>query len=581
MRRLIVLTFGVVIAFASLFAKGKSKEVTINLLQTSDIHGNYYPYDFITDKPGPASLSRVASFVKKQRQAYGEESVLLLDGGDILQGQPSAYYYNFMDSTSTHICAAFLNFMKYDAMTLGNHDIEAGASVYNRFIDDCNFPVLAANIVKRADSSNFAKPYAVYNLNGVKVAVLGLITPAIPAWLPETLWKGLHFEDMQKTAQTWVPYILSKEKPDLMVGLFHAGQDAHVMSGKFNENASLTIAQEVPGFDVVMMGHDHKSDNRKVKNVEGKEVLIINPSNAGKYVSSVEIKFSSIKGKKSILSLNSELVEMSAYEPDKEILEMFEPQFKIVKEFVNQKVGSFTQRIDARPSFFGPSAFIDLIHELQLELTGADISLTAPLSINAVIENGPIYVRDMFNLYKYENMLYTMSLSGREIKGLLEMSYANWTNQMKSVDDHLLLLKNSNKAGHERAIFKNMFFNFDSAAGIIYTVDVTKPAGEKIMIASMADGKPFDLDMRYKVAVNSYRGNGGGELLTKGSGIPQDELEERIIDATDKDLRYYLMQYIESKGEIEPKSLNQWKFVPEEWTKPAAERDFNLIFGDR
>lgn len=581
MRRLVVLTLGVVLAFSSLFAKGKSKEVTINLLQTSDIHGNYYPYDFISDKPGAASLSRVATFVKNQRDSYGKESVLLLDGGDILQGQPSAYYYNFMDTTSTHICAAFLNYMQYDGMTLGNHDIEAGASVYNRFITDCKFPVLAANIVRTSDSSNFVKPYVIYNVNGVKVAVLGLITPAIPAWLPETLWKGLHFEDMQKTAEKWIPVIQSKEKPDLIVGLFHAGQDAHVMSGKFNENASLTIAQQVPGFDIVLMGHDHKKDNRKVTNVEGKEVLIINPSNAGKYVSSIEIKFSVNKGKKSIVALNSELVEMNAYEPDQELLKTFEPQFNIVKEFVNQKVGTFTQRIDARPSFFGPSAFIDLIHELQLELTGADISLTAPLSINAVIENGPIYVRDMFNLYKYENMLYTMSLTGRELKGLLEMSYANWTNQMKSADDHILLLRDSSKGGHERAIFKNMFFNFDSAAGIIYTVDVTKPAGEKIAIESMADGSAFDLDKRYKVAVNSYRGNGGGELLTKGAGIPQDELDSRIIEATDKDLRYYLMQYIEQKGEIEPRSLNQWKFIPEEWTKPASERDFKLIFGDR
>ena len=95
----------------------------------------------------------------------------------------------------------------------------------------------------------------------------------------------------------------------------------------------------------------------------------------------------------------------------------------------------------------------------------------------------------------------------------------------------------------------------------------------------MADGTPFDMDKMYKVAVNSYRGNGGGELLTKGSGISQDELKERIIRSTDKDLRYYLMQYIERKKVIEPRALNQWKFIPEEWTAPASKRDYEFLFG--
>lgn len=173
-----------------------------------------------------------------------------------------------------------------------------------------------------------------------------------------------------------------------------------------------------------------------------------------------------------------------------------------------------------------------------------------------------------------------MHLSGKEIRGALEMSYALWTNRMQSPDDHLLLLRERRRDGAEdRASFKNFSFNFDSAAGIIYTVDVTKPTGEKVTILSMADGTPFRMDKVYTVAVNSYRGNGGGELLTKGAGISQDELKDRIITSTDKDLRYYLMQYIEQKKVIEPHALNQWKFVPEEWVAPAAKRDYDFLFG--
>lgn len=145
---------------------------------------------------------------------------------------------------------------------------------------------------------------------------------------------------------------------------------------------------------------------------------------------------------------------------------------------------------------------------------------------------------------------------------------------------HLLLFLQQRREGAtDRASFQNFSFNFDSAAGIIYTVDVTKPKGEKITIISMADGTPFSMDKMYKVALNSYRGNGGGELLTKGAGIPQDELKGRILFSTDKDLRYYLMQYIEKKGVIEPHALGQWKFIPEEWVEPAAKRDYEYLFG--
>ena len=183
---------------------------------------------------------------------------------------------------------------------------------------------------------------------------------------------------------------------------------------------------------------------------------------------------------------------------------------------------------------------------------------------------------DMFNLYKYENMLYTMELTGREIKGFLEMSYAIWTNQMKKASDHLLLL-NDKDNGFGR--FKNPSFNFDSAAGVIYTVDVTKPEGEKVTLISLANGQPFELDKTYRVAVNSYRGNGGGDLLTKGAGIPKSELAKRIVFATDKDLRYYLMKRIEEVKVLHPQPLNQWKFIPEKWVSPAIQRDYQLLFG--
>lgn len=518
--------------------------------------------------------------VKEERKKHGKKNVIVLENGDYLQGQPSAYYYNFMDTTSTHLGADILNHIGYNAMSIGNHDIETGRPVFDRFVNDLQFPMLGANVIDRTTGKPYFKPYEVFTVDGIKIAVLGMITPAIPAWLPETLWQGLQFDDMEETAKKWIPIIQKEVNPDAIVGLFHAGQNEVLMSDKFRDNASLSVAQNVPGFDVVLMGHDHRTDNRKVANVAGDSVLIINPASNGRYVSEVELVFKKKRDKIVGKEVIGKLVDMKNVQPDADFMNKFRPQFDAVKEFVSMPIGDFASDVDSRPAYFGPSAFIDLIHQLQLAISGADISITAPLSFRSEIKEGTIRVRDMFNLYKYENMLYVMSLTGKEVKGLLEESYARWANQMKSPEDHLLLLKQDTKSGNERQVFANMSFNFDSGAGIIYTVDVTKPEGERINIISMADGSPFDLNKSYKVALNSYRGNGGGDLLTKGAGIPQEELKSRIITATNKDLRYYLMEYIKKEGKLNPQPLNQWKFIPEEWTVPAAKRDYMLIFGE-
>lgn len=555
------------------------REVKLKLVETSDIHGNFYPYNFIAQKEWAGSLARVHSLVQKERETY-KENLILVDNGDILQGQPSAYYYNYMDAKSPHLCAEMMNYMGYTAGNVGNHDIETGRAVFERWASDCQFPVLGANIINTATGQPHFKPYQVVERDGVKVVILGMITPAIPIWLSENLWEGLRFDDMEQTARHWMKLIRQTEKPDLVVGLFHAGQNAVLMGGLYRDNASLEVARNVPGFDVVMMGHDHARECRKVLNVAGDSVLIINPASNGIVVGSVDITLKLKDEKVVSKQISGELTAVEPYGVSEAFMKRFAPQYEAVQAFVTKKIGNFAENITSRPAFFGSSAFVDFIHTLQLAISGADISFAAPLSFNAEIKKGDVHVSDMFNLYKYENMLYVMKLSGREIKGFLEESYYLWTHQMKSAKDPLLWFKNQPREGaEERASFQNFSFNFDSASGIIYTVDVTKPRGSKVTIVRMADGTLFSMEKYYKVATNSYRGNGGGELLTKGAGIPQEQLKERILFSTDKDLRYYLMEYMEKQEKLNPQALNQWKFVPEKWTVPAAKRDYKKLFG--
>ena len=551
------------------------KEVTLKLIETSDVHGCYYPYDFIRRHSVQGSLARVSALVGEMRKTYGDR-LILMDNGDILQGQPVAYYYNYIDTTSVHVVADMLNYMHYDVATMGNHDIEAGHAVYDRWVGQCKFPVLGANIMDVKTGKTYLPPYKVIEREGVKVVVLGMITPAIPSWLPEQLWSGLWFEDMETSARKWVKWIQEKEKPDVLIGLFHAGPEGNKLDNVV-ENGSGDVARRVPGFDVVFMGHDHVRTCQKIINDAGDSVMLVDPANMAKVVADVTVKVVKKDGKVIRKSVEGKLASVDRYAPDEAFLKTFEKQYQATADFVSRKIGRINKTITTKDAYFGPSAFIDLIHQLQLDITGADVSFCAPLSFAAEIKEGDIYVSDMFNLYKYENMLYTMTLTGKEIKDFLEMSYAIWTNQMKSPDDHLMLLNEKDK-GFGR--FKNPSFNFDSAAGILYTVDVTKPQGEKINIRSMADGTPFRMDKMYKVAVNSYRGNGGGDLLTKGAGIPKQDLAKRIVFATEKDLRYYLMKRIEEVKILDPRPVNQWKFIPEKWVEPAAKRDYRLLFGE-
>lgn len=552
-------------------------QITIKVIETTDVHGNFFPYDFINQKSWEGSLAQVYTYIERQRKEIGNENVLLIDNGDILQGQPTVYYYNFIDTASTHIAAEVMNFMKYDVATIGNHDIETGHPVYDRWVAECNFPILGANIIDTKSNTPYFKPYTILNRKGIKIAILGLITPAVPAWLPENLWCGMRFEDMVTSAQKWVPYIQQHENPDLLIGLFHSGNNSKYSANGFDENASATVGREVPGFDIIFMGHDHRRFCDIVKNANGQDVHLVNPANNAHSVGEVDITFTLLDGKVVDKKLQSKITSVSKELPTTEFNNHFAQHKKIIMDFVSRKIGYSDKTITTRDAYFGPSAFIDFIHTLQLDLSKADISFAAPLSFNATIKKGDILMSDMFNLYKYENMLYTMQLSGKEIKDYLEMSYDLWINTIASPNEHLLKVEESENGKFK---FKNPTYNFDSAAGLLYTIDVTKEKGNRITISSLANGEPFDTSKTYLVAINSYRGNGGGNLLTKGAGIPNEELPKRIVWATDIDLRYHLMKQIEKAGTISPSPLNQWRFIPEEIAVPAASRDRHLLFPD-
>jgi 2',3'-cyclic-nucleotide 2'-phosphodiesterase/3'-nucleotidase len=264
-------------------------------------------------------------------------------------------------------------------------------------------------------------------------------------------------------------------------------------------------------------------------------------------------------------------------------MNLFSKQYDIINRYVNKVIGQSTSSISSRDAYFGSSAFVDMIHSVQLEIADADVSFAAPLSYDVSIPKGGVTVGDMFKLYRYENLLYTIKMTGSEIKKYLEYSYSGWVNTMSGPDDLLIKIR-VGKDGKPllysgKARLKNPSYNFDSAAGIDYSVDVSKPEGSRVLIKSFTGGRPFVTDKSYKVAVSSFRGNGGGGHLTDGAGIEAKDLRSRLITSTEKDLRFYIMKSIENKKVIEPVLFNNWKFIPERWIKVASRHDYSLLFG--
>ncbi len=563
--------------------------MNIKIIETTDVHGAVFDWDPMSESSKPGSLARVYSYVKQQR-GDKNQSVILLDNGDKLQGNPLVYYANFEDSQRPHFIAQVMNYMGYGAATIGNHDFEAGHSIYDPISKEFNFPWLAANAVSTKTDAPYFKPYTRFDINGVSIVVLGLTTPGVPNWIPEQNYEGIRFDDMIESAKFWMSIIQKNEQPDIIVGLFHSGINSEFGSAKAtdfkNENATRLVAEQVPGFDLVFGGHDHQEYNQWVVNKSGKKVLILDPGSSARGVGVGDFRLEKKLGKWQVQELRGSIVAMEKYNQDPAFLQKFSYYIENVQRYVDRKIGYFKTSVTSRDAFFGSSAFIDLIHKAQIDIAGAQISFASPLTLDATIAKGNLEVKDMFKLYRFENFLYTMQLSGKEVKGALEFSYNLWVTTMKTEKDHMINFKLDSLSRvivsqwTGRALLQQPFFNFESASGINYTVDLSKPYGQRVVISSLQNGDRFSEDSLYKVAINSYRGNGGGKHLTQGSGIPQDELRNRVLRTTKYDLRNLMMQWIEKQDTLDPKPAENWRFIPEQWAKKAALSDEKLLFGN-
>jgi len=563
---------------------GQGREINVNIMVTSDVHGRYFSYDFVENAPRTNSLSSVHQYVSLARTVPGN-NIILLDNGDFIQGTPESYYANFLDRSRRNLTSRIMNLMRYDAATVGNHDIEAGPDMYNRLKREFRFPYLGANVINTETNSPHFVPYTIISRQGVRIAVIGLSTTGVPKWLPEKLWKGLEFRDMVATARKWVEHIKENEEVDAIVGLFHSGLGPlHIPPGTLSDNSSLYIASNVPGFDVIFTGHDHREVVDSIKDPDGRQVLIVGAGSHNHKIGIARLTFNRVsRGVHELVRREGELVSTEPIGKSQEFFQTFDNDMQRIASFANTPVTMLLSDIHANEALFGPSAFVDLVHEVQLELTGADISIAAPLTTSGKIPAGLLSTRHFFELYQYENFLYVMELTGQEVRDFLEYSYGLWFGQMRSEEDNLLSFRRNAEGqiitdSRGRHRFMSPTYNFDSMAGISYTVDISQPPGNRVNIMQMENGEPFDTHKVYRVAINSYRASGGGGHLEIGAGLSPEEARKRITFISETDMRMHMINLLKGRANLMPAPRNNWRLIPEDLAKKGIENDRRVLF---
>lgn len=585
MKRILLIL--VAVSALLLSCKEAPKHLSFEILLTNDVHGRWFDEGYV-DGEGPRnSLFAVNATVDSIRAAVGAEKVILIDAGDCLQGDNAAYYYNYVDTSATHLYTRLAAYMHYDAIAVGNHDIETGHPVYDRIrreMDASGIPFLAGNAVRESDRKPYFAPYTILEREGVRIAVLGYTNANIKEWLDERIWMGIDFESLLPLVQQDVDRVRETEHPDIVIVAVHSGTGEG--DGSIYESQGLDLYNSLSGVDFLLCSHDHRP--AVIASREG--ICLINSGSHARFLGHGTITLD-LDGKGRIKGrhVSARLIPINPEKVDTAMRSAFREDYEAVKAFSLREVGHLSEELRTRDAYRGRALYTDFVHLVTLlsaREAGADISFAAPLTYNGTIPAGKLVYNDLFTLYPYENQLFVLEMTGQEIKDYLEYDYDRWIQDSPGAEDPLLRIvqKEDPRTGSVGWSFVNRSYNFDSAAGLNYTVDIHAPAGSRIRISSLAGGRPFEPGKTYRVAMTSYRAN-GGDLLVGGAGIPKEELEGRVV-ARLPELRELIYRFLlDSGGEISPAliqkhagSLGDWKFVPETEAAEKMERDLSRLF---
>jgi 2',3'-cyclic-nucleotide 2'-phosphodiesterase/3'-nucleotidase len=539
-----MIVVGLVMVLTSFPLAGRTapKRVHIVVLGTTDLHGNLFPIDYYTDKPDNRGLAKISTLIKQVRRE--SPNVLLIDSGDTIQGTPLEYYHNKKNNQPPDPMMLAMSALHYDSMTVGNHEYNFGLKVLEKARSEAGFPWLSANTYNKGTNQTHYQPYIVKELAGVRIAVLGLTTPGIPNWENAPNYDGLEFREPLSEAKKWVPILRRKERADVVVIAMHMGLEQDLRTGEMNpgqvtnENRAVAIAQQVPGIDLIFMGHTHVPVSSLVIN----GVQLIQANYWGRHLARVDLYLENVGLRWRVFARAARTIAVeSGTVPDPEILKLGEPYNRETQAWLSRAIGESAKELTAAEARFRDTAILDLIQRVQMEAGKADASMAAVFNPDARIARGPVTVRDIAGLYVYENTLVVLEVTGQQLKEALEHSakyfraYEPGKSPADLVDE------------------KIPAYNFDIAAGVNYVLNIAKPIGQRVENLEF-QGKPIAPTQKLRLATNNYRVNGGGGY-TMYQGAP-------VVYRSSEEIRELIIDWVERHKTIPTEPDNNWKIVP-------------------
>lgn len=558
------------ICFLSLFTlcvllsgcSGRHGQVTVRIVATTDVHGRIFVDDCLDGSERNGNLAKFSSFLKRERSNY--KNLVYLDAGDYLQGSVDLYHDLTAQFLKPCLPATAFNWLGCDASTIGNHDLAAGQQSLFRFLDETTFPVVCANLLY-PDSAFYVRPYTLIEKHGVRIAVLGLITPLVRYSIPSDIKGRLIVTDPVEVAGYWVPILREKEKADVVIGLFHTGYDGgSSIPDMGHENVVRSILAEVPGFDVIVFGHDHNARSGKFADCQGDSVVIVNTGPHVTKAAVVTVNVDFTQGDNPEVSADGELVDITQETPDPEFIKYFSGWHDDLSNYLDSVIGRLDASLDVNAVLWRNVSAVDYIHSIQMNCQGAEVSLAATPASVLSVPAGDVTIRDIFRFYPADNNMVSVMLKGSEIKAVLENSAGSFYNTVEKGTEHLLRTRagrGSNTMNQPRMPAAQ----FITAAGINYEVDVRKPQGERIHILSMSDGKPFDMNKYYRVTMVSSMYT--GSALRRATGLSEKDIEKRFQASASADMRYFILTSMalakDADKAVSFKRFNNRKLVPE------------------
>ena len=561
----------------------KDGEYNLSVVSTGDGHGYWFANPIEDGGKARGSLMSQSAFVNGIRKSKGADNVILVDAGDNFFGNGAPFYYNYVDTAAAHLYPRLASYMGYDAVIAGHSDFESGHRVYDRVAKEMKkegIPLLAGNALSDKNGKPYFPAYSIIKKGGVKVAVLGYTNADNASLMDGSSVSGIHFESLQPLVQEDVDKVRSKEKPQVVIVVAHTSMGKG--DGQNLEKQGLDLFKSLRGVDVVIAGHDHSN-----KVMSADSVVVLDCGRAGQNAGVTDIKLVVKGGKVVSRALDAKMVSIKVDEHDTAMEDAFRPDYDKVHGFMTSTVGEIKKDLVSREFYYKQCDYLNFLHALAFSACPVDISLSATLLIDGKVSAGEVRYQDIRKVYPYENKLVVLRLTGAEIKKYLEASYDAWINTVADPSDgsHVLKIKQSKDYSTGKMVWKlaKSPANFDSAAGINYTVDVTKPYGSRVTITGMADGRAFEMDKEYTAAITTYRSVGSGGLLKAAGLADSKSVEDRIV-YRGPEFRTILYEYFKKYGSVDPavigdpKVIGSWKFIPE--SAPAAiKADVELLYG--